>query len=401
MPVSRRSFVASLGAGATGLVAAPLISWRGHEELLALQQTQQPASGVADRRADRLLATQPGMIRIDSNENPNGPGRHALDAIISHVSESNRYPVKGEDDLTQVLMKVHGIKAENVILGCGSGELLRVAVQAFTSPSRPLVAPDPTFESPGNFAKFIGTQVRSPKVDAKLKIDLDATADAAKAAGLVYFCNPNNPTATVLGASDVRAFVNRVLAASPDTTILIDEAYHEYVADPSYATAVPLALSNPRVVVTRTMSKVFGMAGLRAGYAIGQPDTLKKMSAWLLGSNVNQLAIVAAVSTLTDKAHIADEVKKNAAARAYTRAFFEKAGYTIHSTDANFLMVDIHRDAKAFKLECVKHKVAIGRQFPALPTHARISIGTMDEMKKAVPVFEKVLSTTAATSQHH
>jgi histidinol-phosphate/aromatic aminotransferase/cobyric acid decarboxylase-like protein len=146
MPVSRRSFVATvgttLGAGATGLLGAPLVSWRGREDLFAQQGAQQPASaGVEARRADRLLATRPGMIRIDSNENPNGPGKHALDAIAQHLNESNRYPVKGEDDLLQVLAKVHGLKAENFILGCGSGELLRAAVFAFTSPTRALVAP--------------------------------------------------------------------------------------------------------------------------------------------------------------------------------------------------------------------------------------------------------------------
>src|SRR6266498_3827636 len=127
MPEPRRAFVATvgatLGAGASGLLSAPLVSWRGHEELLAQQGTQD--AGVEARRADRLLATRPGMIRIDSNENPNGPGKHALDAITQHLSESNRYPVKGEDDLQQMLAKVHAIKAENFILGCGSGELLR------------------------------------------------------------------------------------------------------------------------------------------------------------------------------------------------------------------------------------------------------------------------------------
>lgn len=395
MSVSRRSFVATLGAGATGLIGAPLISWRGYEALVA-QQTGSP-----EPRSERLIASQPGMVRIDSNENPNGPGRHALDAIVHHLSISNRYPVKEQDDLILTIAKVQGVKPENLIVGCGSGEMLRTAVQVFTSPTRALVAPDPTFESPGNFAKLIGTPVRAPKVDGKLKIDLDATADAARGAGLVYFCNPNNPTATVHGASDVRAFVDRVLRASPDTTILVDEAYHEYVADPSYTTMIPLAIANPRVVVTRTFSKVFGMAGLRLGYAIGQPDTVKKMQAWLLGASVNQVAIAAAMATIEDKAHIADEIRKNAAARDFTRKFFENAGYTVHSTDANFLMVDIHRDAKAFKLEVAKHKVAIGRQFPSLPTHTRVSIGTMPEMKKAVAAFEKVLATQAATSQHH
>jgi len=386
MAVSRRAFVATLGAGTAGLFAAPLISWRGHEDLLAFQ-------GVADRRADRLMATKPGMIRLDSNENPNGPGQRALDAIVRHLGESNRYPVKGEDDLVQLLARLHGATPEHVVLGCGSGELLRAAVQAFTSPTRGLVSPEPTFESPANFAKFLNRPVLAPKVDAKLKLDLDAMAAAARGAGLVYLCNPNNPTATVHGRSDVEAYVDRVMRGSRETTVLIDEAYHEYVDDPSYATAVPLALANPRVVVTRTFSKVFGMAGLRAGYAIGQPDTLKAMSAWLLGSNVNQLALVAAVATAGDKAHIADEQRKNREARAFTRKFFESAGYTVHSTDANFLMVDIHRDAKAFKLECVKHKVAIGRAFPALPTHARVSIGTMPEMRKATAVFRTALAT--------
>lgn len=394
MPVSRRSFVATLGAGAAGLVTAPLITWRGHEELFAQQ-----GPGVADRRADRLLATKPGMIRLDSNENPNGPGARVLDAIAKHATESNRYPVKGEDDLIQVLAKLHGIKPENLILGCGSGELLRAAVFAFTSPTRAIVAPEPTFESPANFAKFLGRQVNAPKVDAKLKLDLDAMVDAARGSGLVYFCNPNNPTATVHGASDVEAYVDHTLRASPETTILIDEAYHEYVDDPSYHTAMQLALTNPRVVVTRTFSKVFGMAGLRAGYAVGQPETLKQMSSWLLGSNVNQLALVAAMTGVGDSAHVAAEQRRNREARAFTRKFFENAGYTVHSTDANFLMVDVHRDAKAFKMECIKHKVAIGRAFPSLPTYARISIGTMPEMKKAVAVFHTVLASPVAASQ--
>jgi histidinol-phosphate aminotransferase len=391
MAVSRRSFVATLGAGASGIIASPLISWRGHEALFAFQ-------GVAERRADRLLASRPGMVRIDSNENPNGPGQHVFDAIIKHFNEANRYPVKSEDDFLQVLAKVHNLKLENFILGCGSGELLRAAVQAFTTPTRGLVAPEPTFEAPGNFARFLNHPVMAPKVDSKLALDLNAMADASKNAGLIYFCNPNNPTATVHGASDVAAYVDQVMKASPEAVVLIDEAYHEYVADPSYATAIPIALSNPRVVVTRTFSKVFGMAGMRAGYAVGQPDTLKKMSSWLLGSNVNQLALAAATTTVADKAHIAEEVRRNREARAFTRNFFESSGYTVHAADANFFMVDIRRDAKDFKMECVKHKVAIGRSFPAVPTHARISIGTMPEMKKAVSVFHTVLTTQVSTS---
>src|SRR5207247_9453424 len=136
-------------------------------------------------------------------------------------------------------------------------------------------------------------------------------------AGLVYFCNPNNPTATVHGKADVAAWADRVGRLSSETTILIDEAYHEYVDEPSYATAIPLALANPRVVVTRTFSKVFGMAGLRVGYAVGQPATIAKVQQWCLGSNVNQLALSAAAFSVADKSHIASEQQKNAAARAF------------------------------------------------------------------------------------
>jgi histidinol-phosphate/aromatic aminotransferase/cobyric acid decarboxylase-like protein len=306
--------------------------------------------------------------------------------------------VKEDDDLVAAIGKVQRVKAENIILGCGSGELLRAAVYAYTSPTRALVAPEPTFESPGNFAKFLNHPVATPHVDAKLRLDLDAMLDAARGAGLVYFCNPNNPTATVHGADDVNGFVERLAQTSPDTMVLIDEAYHEYVADPSYRTAIPLALSNPRVVVTRTFSKVFGMAGLRAGYAIGQPDTLKKMAPWLLGSNTNQLVLAAATVSLSDNAHIKDEVRRNAEARAYTKKFFEGLGYTVPAAEANFMMVDVRRDSKAFKLECVKHNVAIGRPFPAVPNYARISVGTMPEMKKAVEVFRQVLTTQVSHS---
>jgi len=390
MSVSRRSFVAAIGGGTASLIASPLITWRGHESLFAFQSPE-PLS-------ERLLASQPGMVRLDSNENPNGPGPRALNAITQHFTGSNRYPVKEPQDLIAIIAKLHGVAPANVILGCGSGELLRAAVYAFTSPTKGIVAPEPTFEAPGNFAKFLKHPVIAPKVDAKLRIDLDAMADGAKGAGLVYVCNPNNPTATVHGKSDIAAHVEKVNRSSPETTILIDEAYHEYVEDKSYATAIPMALTNPRVVVTRTFSKVFGMAGLRAGYAIGQPETVQKMQPWLLGSNVNQLALAAAAATIGDAAHIAAEVRKNAEARALTRKFFESAGYTVHAAEANFLMVDIHRDPKAFKLECAKQKVAIGRAFPPLPTHARVSIGTLPEMKKAIAVFRTALAVSVSSS---
>jgi histidinol-phosphate aminotransferase len=391
MSVSRRNFIASLGVGGAGVMALPLVTSRGRESLYAFQQVQ-GTSGTAARRADRLMASRAGMIRIDSNENPNGPGQSVYDAIKGALGTSNRYPTQSEDDLIDAIARSHGVKPENVLLGCGSGELLRASVQAFTSADRALVSPAPTFESSAGFARFIGSKIIEPGVESSsLKFDLQAMSDAARGAGLVYFCNPNNPTSTVHTNAEVTAYIADVNKRSPETTILIDEAYHEYVAAPGYATSVPIAIANPRVFVLRTFSKVFGMAGLRVGYAIGQKATLDKMRPWMLGSNVNALALAAATMTIGDSQHIVAEVKRNADARDYTKKFFKDAGFAVAGAEGNFLMVNVRRDIRALKAELIKRNIAVGRPFPPLTTHLRISIGTMPEMKKALEVLHSTL----------
>lgn len=389
----RREFLATagaagavVGAAGAGIFSLPLISARGREALYA-----HPLQVVADRKADRRRAAQPGMIRIDSNENPVGPGRRVYEAIRRHLNESNRYPVLAEDDLIATIARVQGVKPENVILGCGSGELLRAADHAFTRPDAAYVGAAPTFEAPGEFAKFLGAPVMLVPVDRRLGLDLDAMAVAARGAGLVYFCNPNNPTATVHSKSDVVAFVETLNRTSPRTTVLVDEAYFEYVEDPSYGTVIPLAVANPRVVVLRTFSKVFGMAGLRVGYAIARPEVLAKMSQWTLGSNVTQLTLVAAVAALKDSAHITDEVRRYREVKDFTRKFFADAGFTMSAGEANFMMVDVRRSAATFKSDCLRRGLAVGRTFPSLPNHSRITFGTMKEMKKAVEVFRGAL----------
>ena len=371
-----------VGAGA-GLAGLRLVQARGQESLLA--------QGTDSRRADRLLAARPGVIRIDSNENPHGPGRRVFAAIRDHLEESNRYPVRSEDDLAGAIAATHAIRPEQVILGSGSGELLRAAVSAWTAREKGLVSPEPTFEAPANWARFIGSPVVAAPVDAELRIDLTALAERSRGAGLVYLCNPNNPTATALPAAEIAGFIGRVGQISPETVILVDEAYFEYAELPGYGTLIPQALTNPGVVVTRTFSKIFGMAGLRVGYAVGQPATLARMAVWLLGSNVSQLSLVAAEAAVADRARIAEQQRRNRDTRAFTRGYFEQAGYRVARADANFLMVDIRRDARKFKLDCLTHQVAVGRQFASHPTWTRVSIGTRPEMETAVRVFGTVL----------
>ncbi|HJW33083.1 MAG TPA: aminotransferase class I/II-fold pyridoxal phosphate-dependent enzyme [Holophagaceae bacterium] len=382
MPLSRRTFLTALGASGAASIA---LSGRGREPLMAL-------SPHATRQSDRALAKAQGMIRLDSNENPNGPGERVFEAFRNAFSEANRYPFALENDLKAALAKANGVRPEHILLACGSTEILKVAVQTFASPQRALVAPTPSFEFPAVIAGILGFPVRKVPVDAKLRLDLTPMAEAAKGAGLVFFCNPNNPTATVHGKADVAAFIAQVGRTSPDTVILVDEAYHEYVDDPAYATAIPLALQNPNVIVARTFSKVFGLAGLRVGYAIGRPETLARMEMGMLPSGINQLALAGAALAVGDTAHIAEEQRKNREAKAFARAWFEKAGYSVGPSEANFLMIDIRRDVKAFKAACLKQGVAVGRPFPPLNTHLRLSIGTRAEMEAALDVFQKVLA---------
>ena len=378
MPLSRRGFLSSLGAGSAGVLLSPMISGRGTEALFALGRPE---------------STPPnGIVRLDSNENPNGPGDRVLAAIQGCFGVDNRYPRDEERAAVSAIAAARGVPPDHLLLGCGSTEILRIATGAFAGPGRALVQGSPTFEVMGRFAPVIGAEVRNVPVDARLRLDLDAMADAAKGAGVVYLCNPNNPTATVLGSAAVKDFVEHVGRVSPATMFLIDEAYHEYVDDPAYATAIPLALANPNVVVARTFSKVYGMAGLRLGYAIARPETLKRMKPWLLDTNTNQPSLAAASATVADTARITQQQRLNREARAFTLDYFRRNGYPPADCQANFVMVDIKRDVKAFRTECLKQGVSLGRPFPPLTTHLRVTVGTMPEMQRALDVIHQVLA---------
>jgi histidinol-phosphate aminotransferase len=257
-----------------------------------------------------------------------------------------------------------------------------------------------SYESPFRTAEQIGTPVKYVQMTPDLKLDLDAMAAEAGGAGMMFICNPNNPTATAHSLALITDFVGKVRRASPDTAILIDEAYADYATDPGYKTAIPLAMENPKVFVCRTFSKAYGMAGLRMGYAVGRPEVIKELARWgMTPFNLNTLGIAAAVTSLNDQPHIDQESARNAEVRAYTVKAFSDMGFKATDTQTNFMFVDIRRPAKEFRDACAAQGVLVGRDFPPFEkTHARISIGTMDEMRKAVDVFRKVLGSSATTA---
>ncbi len=384
---TRRDFFDVLAGGRAAPGAAALFAARGHEAYVAeLQQGRNPRPPLP-----------PGVneIRISSNENPLGPGRKVLDAIVGKFPEAGRYPFNStpaDRNLVEELAAAHRVKPDQITLGAGSQEILKSAVRAFTSPAKPLVTASPTFENPTAAAKRLGHPIKEVKVDSAFKLDLEGMIAAAPGAGLVFFNNPNNPTATVHGAQAVADFVERVRKAAPDAAILIDEAYHDYVTDPSYQSAIPLALDTPNVLVVRTFSKAYGMAGMRIGWAIGRPETIKQVARFKMPYNVSVFGVTAALAALRYPEHIEAERKRNTEVRIYTVKVLDELGFRSADSQGNFLFVNIGRPASTFREACAKEGVMVGRDFPPFEsTHARISIGTMDEMRKAAEVFRAAL----------
>jgi histidinol-phosphate aminotransferase len=395
MALTRRGFVRTAGIGAAGALTSSWIGARGREH------------SVWSAFEPTLHAVEPGQIVLASNENPLGPGRTVMNAVQAAFGEGGRKPGRysgSSRELIEAIAAKQKVKPENIVLGCGSTQILRSATHLFTAKDKPLVGTIPTYEECAGYAEMMGRPVRPVALDADFKVDLNRMADAAKGAGLVFYCNPNNPTATYVGARATREFLAAVTRDSPDTTILVDEAYYDYVTDPDHDTHIPVAIDNPRVIVARTFSKAYGMAGLRMGYAVGHPETIKKMAEWDAGSgtsSLNVLALHAAIAAIQqDESFTANERARNRDVRDFTMKWFAGRGMKPTDAQANFMFVNIGRPAKAFRDACRAKGILVARDFPPFEkTHCRLSFGTMEEMKKAVAVFEQVLarkSTAAA-----
>ncbi len=406
MSVSRRGFLQGLRSGKVDH-AREWLAARGHEEFVA--EFMQNRNGGA-RMARPNLPPGVEAIRISSNENPLGPGKAAIDAILGKFPEANRYPFNStplDADLEILLAKIYNAKRENVVLGVGSQELLKNSARVFLSPTKHLVIPSPTYGDPAGFAQNVlkATVKTAPVAEKTLRTELGALLPLTKGAGLVYLCNPNNPTATINTADEIKNFIAEVHKTSPSTAILIDEAYCDYTTDPAFQTAIPVALTTPNVVVARTFSKAYGMAGVRIGYAIGQAETIRRMARYRMPYNVNTFGVAAAVASLKDPQHIKEESARNKGVREFTIKALADMGYSSTDSQTNFIFTDIGKTmtAAAFREGCAKEGVMVGRDFPPLEKQwARISIGTMDEMQKATDVFRKVLrpsTTTAGKAQ--
>jgi histidinol-phosphate aminotransferase len=390
MAISRRAFLTTAGVG--GVLAGGYYMTGGR--LLGPWTRDASETMAAVANGARLL--------LHNNENPLGPGVKAIEAMQQVLTDTTwpaaRYGLP-TGEVAEALAGMYGCESENILLGCGSTQLLRSATHAFTSPSKPLLLSAASYEECPAMASVMGSPIEYVPMTSSMKLDLEAIAARATGAGLVFVCNPNNPTATVHSGTAIVEFVDAVLAASPEATIMIDEAYHDYVTDPEYATQYQLALDNPRVIVARTFSKAYGMAGLRLGYVVGQAETLRQMRGVQFGMGANVLALKAAVASLGDPDRLVQESRRNTEVRQFTMDWFRQNGFEPTDSQCNFIFVNIGRPAREFREGCAQHGVVVGRDFPPYEsTHTRISIGTMEEMQKAIEVFADVLNVDNAAS---
>jgi len=367
--ISRRDFARLLGAGAAAAVVRPPLSFA--------KPTQSVTTPLGEG----------GIVRLSANENPYGPSSKAFQAITDSFGLACRYPDEHNNVLIDKLAKLNGVNHDQILLGDGSGEILKLCAETFTGPQNgKLVAADPTFEAILNNASSNGAEVVKVPLTGSFKHDLPKMLESAKA-GLIYVCNPNNPTASITPKDELRDFI---ATTPPRTMILVDEAYFHYADSPDYDSVIALVKDHPNLVVSRTFSKIYGMAGLRCGYCVAQKEAIDRLRRNQMWDSVNCMALAAATASLDDLDHVPTGQRLNREAKTFVTSELDKMGYEQIPSQANFIMFDCKRPVAPLIQAMKERKVHVGRLFPALPNHMRLTIGKKAEMESFVSAFKQV-----------
>lgn len=324
-------------------------------------------------------------VKINANENPLGPCEEALAAIHKVAKDGGRYLYEETFGFQELLAEQEGLKPAYVQPYAGSSAPLHQAVLGFTSPSRPFVTGDPGYEAPERAAQFIGTKVIRVPLTAGYAHDVKKMAAASPDAGLIYICNPNNPTGTLTP----RAEIEWLLANKPKgSVLLLDEAYIHIAGAPMCS---DLVAQDKDIIILRTFSKIYGMAGLRAGAAIGRPDLLEKVRPWTSGA-MPVTGMVAATASLKSKTVVPQRRKIIGDVRKDVLAFLDQHGFEYIPSVSNKFMVNVRRPGREIIEAMMKEKIYIGRVWPSMPTYVRVSVGTQEEMNKFKTAFLKVMA---------
>ncbi len=328
----------------------------------------------------------PDAVRINANENPMGPCPEAAEAIHQVVQQGGRYLYHETFAFAAALAEVEGLSRDHVMPFAGSSDPLHRAVLAFTGPNKSFVVADPGYEAGEKAAAFLGAKTIKVPLRKDWAHDVHAMAQADPNAGVIYVCNPNNPTGSITSKDDIEYIVEN---KPKGAIVLLDEAYIHLskTAEP----ASYLVAADKDVIILRTFSKLYGMAGLRAGAALGRPDLIGKLKSYGAGA-LPVTGMVGAIASLKVKGLVESRRKIIADIREETAEWLDKKGFAVLPSDANMLMVDVHRPGREVFSALIKERVAIGRTWPSMPKHVRVSIGTRDEMAKFRTAFGRVMN---------
>ena len=382
-PFSRRRFVGGVAA------AVGALSLRSDAELLAQGQTPQFNGGDAEYDA---------YVKLASNENNWGPPDSVMKAMNSAWKYANRYGYP-DGNVNQVIADHHGVKRENILLTAGSGEGLNVMATTYLRPGLKVIGVSPSYASVFQQA----ANVKADSIQLPLTKDyrqdigqlVEVTNRHAREIGFVYLCNPNNPTGAVVTAKEVKQLLDGI---PKDMPVLIDEAYHHYVDDPAYGTAIPYVIEGRPVVVARTFSKIAALAAMRIGYSVAPPQMIRDMRVYASNS-VNVLAKWGAVASLKDPAAQADVKAKTISMRNNTTKVLESWGYATSPSQTNFFMVSLgDRMVQPVIEEFRKKGILVGRPFPPMLNHLRVSVGTPEDMEKFIKAFKEIFPQKAAAT---
>jgi histidinol-phosphate aminotransferase len=391
--VSRRKFVggmaAALGYASTGPNLDLFAQTRGGGQG---RRAAGPAMSAADAEAQ-----YDAMAKLANNENNFGIPDSVMRAMTEHWKYAGRYGYPGAGTAAAIA-EYDGVKPENVMLTHGSGEVLSLIGTALLQGGKKVIGVDPTYNSVYGHATNIKAEVIRIPLTKDYRQPMDQIIEAANKhkaeLGFVYICNPNNPTGVIVKKQEIKQLLDSIPATIP---VLIDEAYHHYVDDPDYATSMPYVNEGRQVVVARTFSKIAGMAALRIGYAVAPTELLQKMRTYQ-GGAINVLAQYGAVAALKDKAAMADVKAKTIALREKTSKDLRALGYEVIPSQTNFFMVGLRREVQPVIQAFREENVLVGRPFPPMTQHLRVSVGTAEEMDRFLVAFRKIMARPATTT---
>ena len=367
--LSRRNFLnLALAASATAACAGILT-----ESLLA-------------RKHDHI---PDGAVAIDSNENPLGPCSNAREAIAAIIPNGGRYSDHLTEELVATFADIEGLPANFVTTYPGSSEPLHYSVLAFTTPSKSYVTADPGYEAGMHAADIAGARVVKVPLTNNYSHDVRAMLAKAPDAGLFYVCTPNNPTGTLTSHADIEYLVEHKPQAS---VVMVDEAYIHFANGTT--SAIDLVKAGKDVVVLRTFSKIYGMAGLRCGFAIARPDLQEKIGQYHGFNPMPITAVVAASASLKDSNLVSERKRANAATRERVFDWLRTSGYSFIPSQSNCFMLDTQRDGKNVIQAMREQNIYIGRIWPVMPTYVRITVGTPAEMEQFQTAFNRVMKNT-------